>query len=87
MAERISNYTIFGVKSIEFTTHIRKVIFKSCGYYKPLNWPCCEILGDSVADAVFDVQTFTVDDKLITKLIEGGFKPTTTSLRFVSDFD
>lgn len=46
------------------------------------------VLGSHVADAVFDVQTFPVDDvALSVELINAGFRPTKTNARWVCDFE
>ena len=42
---------------------------------------------NSIADAVFDVQTFKVDVFLSTELINAGLRPTKTDVRFVYDFE
>ena len=44
---------------------------------------------DNIADPVFDIQTTSINGsvELMTKLIEGGFKPNTTRPKFVCDFE
>lgn len=84
-------YRTLGVKAVDWTTYIRKKVLKAIG---PVG---CEelifslppeILETNIADAVFDVQTFPVDDvALSVELINAGFRPTKTNVRWVCDFE
>lgn len=84
-------YRTLGVKAVDWTTYIRKKVLKAIG---PVG---CEelifslppeILETNIADAVFDVQTFPVDDvALSVELINAGFRPTKTNARWVCDFE
>ena len=84
-------YRTLGVKAVDWTTHIRKKVLKAIG---PVG---CEelifslppeILETNIADSVFDVQTFPVNDvALSVELINAGFRPTKTNARWVCDFE
>ena len=84
-------YRTLGVKAVDWTTYIRKKVLKAIG---PVG---CEelifslppeILETNIADAVFDVQTFPVDDVVLAgKLKNAGFKPTRNNCQWVSDFE
>ena len=84
-------YRTLGVKAVDWTTYIRKKVLKAIG---PVG---CEelifslppeILETTIADSVFDVQTFPVNDvALSVELINAGFRPTKTNVRWVCDFE
>lgn len=84
-------YRTLGVKAVDWTTYIRKKVLKAIG---PVG---CEelifslppeILETNIADAVFDVQTFPVDDAdLLVELINAGFRPTRKNCQLASDFE
>ena len=76
---------VTGFKCIEFTSYIRSKIIKYPGrfFFIPP-----EILEEHIADAVFDVQSFKVDNVLLsTELINAGFRPNKMEVKFVRDFD
>lgn len=76
---------VTGVKCIEFTSYIRSKIIR---YPSRIFSIPPEILEEHIADAVFDVQSFKVDDVLLsTELINVGLRPTKTDIRFVCDFE
>lgn len=82
-----------GVKLVEFTSYISQRLFENLynksgkrmnGFYSipPM------VLEEHIADAVFDVQTFKVDNVLLsTELINAGLLPTKTNVKFVCDFE
>lgn len=83
-----------GIKLIEFTLYISQRLFHM--YYNKQNEHPIEgfysippmILEEHIADAVFDVQTFKVNDVLLsTELINNGFRPITTDINFICDFE
>lgn len=84
-------YRTLGVKAVDWTTYIRKKVLKDIG---PVG---CEelifslppeILETNIADAVFDVQIFPVDDvALSVELKNAGFRPTKTNFRWICDFE
>ena len=85
-----NNYVSFslyvtGVKCIEFTSHIRSKVIRHPN--RILSIPP-EVLEEHIADAVFDVQSFKVDDVLLsTELINAGFRPNKMEIKFVCDFE
>lgn len=84
-------YSTLGVKAVDWTTYIRKKVLKAIGpvgYSELIFSLPPEILETDIADAVFDVQTFPVDNvALLVELINAGFKPTKTNARLVCDFE
>lgn len=84
-------YRTLGVKAVDWTTYIRKKVLKAIGPvgFEELIFSLPpEILETNIADAVFDVQTFPVDDvALSVELINAGFKPTKTNVRWICDFE
>ena len=83
-----------GIKLVEFTSYISQKLFPNLynrqdehaieGFYSipPM------VLEEHIADAVFDVQTFKVDNVLLsTELINAGLLPTKTNVKFVCDFE
>ena len=80
---------LFGIRAIEFTEHIHDVIRdnrerESIVIYSmpPM------VLGSHVADAVFDVQTFPINDiALSNELINAGFRPVKMNCQWVCDFE
>lgn len=80
-----------GVEAVDWTKYIRKKVLKALGpvgcedrvYSLPP-----EIQEENIADAVFDVQTFPIDNvALSVKLINAGFRPTKQNCRWVCDFE
>lgn len=80
---------ILGIRLISFTLHIYDVISKTRHSTDILTFPNIIELDNNIADAVFDIQSYPIKDNtvLMTKLIEGGFKPTTTDIKYVCDFE
>lgn len=83
-----------GIKLIEFTSYISQKLFKNL--YNVHNYNSIEgfysippmVLEEHIADAVFDVQTFKVNDVMLsTELINNGFRPIKTDIKFVCDFE
>ena len=83
-----------GIKLIEFTSYISQKLFQ--GLYNVHNHTSIEgfysippmVLEEHIADAVFDVQTFKVNDVMLsTELINNGFRPIKTDIKFVCDFE
>lgn len=72
------------VKCIDFTAHIRETLITDNDWGVFYSMP--PEADNNIADAVFDVQNFKVDVFLSTELINAGFRPTTTDVRFVKDF-
>ena len=83
-----------GIILIEFTSYISQKLFPKLynrqderpieGFYSipPM------ILEEHIADAVFDVQTFKVNDVMLsTELINNNFRPIKTDIKFVCDFE
>lgn len=83
-----------GIKLVEFTSYISQKLFPNLynrqdehsieGFYSipPM------VLEEHIADAVFDIQTFKVDNVLLsTELINAGLLPTKTNVKFVCDFE
>lgn len=89
---RLTNYlceNILGIRLISFTLHIYDVISRTRHFTDIVTFPNIIELDNNIADAVFDIQTTSINGsiELMTKLIEGGFKPNTTRPKFVCDFD
>lgn len=84
-------YRTLGVKAVNWTTYIRKKVLKAIGpvgYEDKIFSLPPEILETTIADSVFDIQTFPADDvTLSVELINAGFRPTRTNCRWVSDFE
>jgi len=81
-----SNFVVIAVSLVDFTKHIKEVLCDTGSHFifiPPVS------KGDNIADAVFDIQTTSINGsiELMTKLIEGGFKPNTTRPKFVCDFE
>lgn len=80
---------LIGIRAIEFTEHIHDVVRDNieCESIVIYSMPPM-VLYSHVADAVFDVQTFPVDDvALSVELINAGFRPTKTNVRWICDFE
>ena len=84
-------YRTLGIKAVDWTTYIRKKVLKAIG---PVGGEELifslppEVLETDIADSVFDVQTFPVDDvALSVELINAGFRPTEVNARWVCDFE
>ncbi len=81
-----SKFNVIAISLIDFTKHIKEILCDT-GVHFVFIPPMSK--EDNIADPIFDIQTYPINDNtlLITKLIEGGFKPTTTKIKFVCDFD
>jgi len=78
---------ILGIHAIEFTKYIASRIMKKVPGRHLMSLPPV-YLKEHIADAVFDIQTFKVDDVLLsTELINAGLRPNTNTVKFVCDFD
>ena len=73
------------VECIDFTAHIRETLITDNDLGVFYSMP--PEADNDIANAVFDVQTFKVDVLLSTELINAGFRPTKTKVRFVNDFE
>lgn len=80
-----------GVKAIDWTTYIRKKVIKAIGpvgYSELIFSLPPEILETTIADSVFDIQTFPVDDIVLSvELVNAGFRPVKMNCRWVCDFE
>lgn len=83
-----------GIKLIEFTSYILQKLFPNL--YNAQNYHPIEgfysippiTLEEHIADAVFDVQTFKVNDVMLsTELINNNFRLIKTDIKFVCDFE
>lgn len=78
---------MLGVRAIEFTRYIASRIMEKTPGRHLMSLPPV-YLKEHIADAVFDVQSFRVDDALLsTELINAGFRPTTNNVTYVCDFE
>lgn len=79
---------LIGIKAVEFTKYIANRVLKRGSASRHLMSLPPIYLNEHIADAVFDVQTFKVDDVLLsTELINAGFRPNANTVEFVCDFD
>lgn len=77
---------ILGIHAIEFTRYIASRIMEKTPGRHLMSLPPI-YLEEHIADAVFDVQSFKVDDVLLsTELINAGFRPITNNVTHVCDF-
>lgn len=80
-----------GVKAVDWTTYIRKKVLKAIGpvgYSELIYSLPPEIFETTIADSVFDIQTFPINDiALSVELINAGFKPTRNNCRWVCEFE
>lgn len=77
---------MLGIHAIEFTRYIASRIMEKTPGRHLMSLPPI-YLEEHIADAVFDVQSFKVDDVLLsTELINAGFRPITNNVTHVCDF-
>lgn len=74
------------IESLDFTTHIRETVFTPYPDVSIYSLPP-ETIENPIADAVWDVQTFKVDNPyLIAMLVDKGLKPINTNIKWIRDF-
>ena len=79
---------LIGIRAIEFTKYIASRVLERGSSNRHLMSLPPIYLNEHIADAVFDVQSFKVEDVLLsTELINTGLRPLSNTVKFVCDFN
>ena len=84
--EKSHSFHVISIPLVDFTEHIFDKMRTTGAHFIALP-PMCK--DENIADAVFDIQSYPVDDNslLVAELYRAGFETKDSKVRFISDFD
>ena len=80
------DFIVIGIKLVDFTEYIKEKLCKTGAHFISIP-PVC--LGENIADAVFDIQSYPIRDNptIVAELYKNGFTTNGINIQFIYDFD